>query len=171
MSTLFGTGELLFSDDVFTNWDGDTLAKLERPRQTWRSMFTRGGALRIVHADGSTLCELPDVEGEDVDEVRITPLYDAPSALVKKKRRLSPLKLEFTVQDDTGAPMGALKTSPAWHSLDAEDPSGTPIANARLNGHSWTLDLQPNATRAWQLVMLALVVIADEKQGELSGTG
>lgn len=171
MSALFGTGELLFTDDAFTDRDGGVLARVERPRRSWRSIFTSAGDLRIVRADGSLLFEMPDLAGEDLTELRVAAADGLPAALVKKKRRLAPFKLEFTVQDDAGAPMGTVKTNPAWDSLTAEDPSGSPIADAETSGRSWTVDLRPDGSAGWNAVVLAMVVAADEMQNKLFGMG
>ncbi|MFI0407764.1 hypothetical protein [Actinomadura sp. 3N508] len=172
MSTLFGTGELLFSDDVFTDWEGTVLARVKRPRQTWRTMFTSGGNLQIVRADETLLFEMPNVDTSGVDELRVETVDGILPASIKKKRRLLPLKLEYTVQDDTGTSMGTIKTNPAWSPVEAEETSGSPVATVRLSGaHSWTVDLQANTSTSWDVVMLAMVIIADEMQGELSGMG
>ncbi|TDB82951.1 hypothetical protein E1264_30420 [Actinomadura sp. KC216] len=172
MSALFGTGELLFSDDVFTDWEGAVLARVRRPRQTWRTMFTSGGKLQVVRADETLLFEMPNVDTGGVDEFRVEAADGIPPASVRKRRKLSPLKLEYTVQDDAGTPLGAVKTNPAWSPVEAEGTSGSPVATARLTGgHSWTVDLRANTSPGWDAVMLAMVIIADEMQGELSGMG
>ncbi|RKS68785.1 hypothetical protein BZB76_5913 [Actinomadura pelletieri DSM 43383] len=170
MSMLFGTGELLYSDDVFTDWDGNVLARVERPRRTWRTMFTSGGTLRIVRTDGTLLFEMPEFDAEDDDECRVTAADGIPSALVKKKkRRLAILKVEFTVQDADGAPMGTITTNAAWDSFDAVDTSGAPIATIAISGDSWTVDLRTNGSTGWDVVMLAMAVTADETYSNLPG--
>ncbi|WP_067806778.1 hypothetical protein [Actinomadura formosensis] len=171
MSTLFGTDELLFSDDTFTDWDGVVLAKVKRPRWNWRSMFTSPGDLEVVRADGLSLFTMPELDGEDVDELRVTTTDEIPPALVRKKRGLSILNLGFTVLDGNGTTLGTIETNHAWDSLAATLLSGLPVAAAEVSGRSWTLSLKPEGSATWNVVLLAMVIAADEMQNRLSGMG
>lgn len=152
---VFGTGAFLYSHGMCRGWNGETLAEIQYPRGSWRTLFLGSdNRVRLTRPDGGLVLTTVFPRGTPVQDVPVEDASETHVGTVRRRGR------DYTVEDASAMTIGDIRVDRNNHVMT--DLQRRTIALGSERPDAWRIDLQPGISETDTRLFLAFVMAIDE---------
>lgn len=151
----------LMTGDKFVDWRGNEFAVIERPRWSFRAVFSRSDQeVRVLSPDGTPLFRMPSQRTRDIDVLWVEDDSEARIATVRRTGREAMTANLFQAADADAEPFGNIRGNSLYTNFEVMDVRNRPAGHISTSGGMTTIKCFDDSDR-WRYLLMALAIAAE----------